>query len=94
MTIMGLDSDQCLPIANYFKPLFHTDNSNIVDQLKEQREVVASEQNFSNFSSASRVANGNRRRQQRSSTLKSTALFPVEQDRFMYRWTIVTLNYP
>ena len=39
MTIMGLDSDQCLPIANYFKPLFHTDNSNIVDQLKEQREV-------------------------------------------------------
>ena len=37
MTIMGLDSDQCLPIANYFKPLFHTDNSNIVDQLKEQR---------------------------------------------------------
>ena len=48
MTIMGLDSDQCLPIANYFKPLFHTDNSNIVDQLKESR--VEREQNFSNFS--------------------------------------------
>ena len=30
------------------KPLFHTDNSNIVDQLKESR--VEREQNFSNFS--------------------------------------------